>query len=56
VSIVALRRSDAEDKKWETDSTESHSKILKTTVVSAEWEDVQRTSRDLASDKIEVLK
>jgi hypothetical protein len=56
VEIVAVRRSDAEDKKWETDSTGSHSKILKTTVVSAEWEDVRRTSTDIASDKIEVMR
>jgi hypothetical protein len=56
VQIVALGRPEGDDKKWETDSTGSHSKILKTTVVSAEWEEVQRTSSDFVSDKIEVLR
>lgn len=56
VEIVALGRVEGDDKKWETDSMGSHSKILKTTVVSAEWEVAQRTSRDFASDKIEVSK
>jgi hypothetical protein len=56
VEIVALGRVEGDDKKWETDSMGSHSKILKTTVVSAEWEEAQRTSRDFASDKIEVSK
>jgi hypothetical protein len=56
VEIVALRRTEAEDKKWETDSTGSYSKILKTTVVSAEWEEAQRGSMDMADDKIEVLR
>lgn len=56
VEIVALKRTEAEDKRWETESTGSHSKILKTTVVSAEWEEVERASMDMADDKIEILK
>ncbi|KAF2035185.1 hypothetical protein EK21DRAFT_54871 [Setomelanomma holmii] len=55
VEIVALGRNEADDKKWDTDSTGSHSKILKTTVVSAEWEEAQRKSRDLGDDSIERL-
>lgn len=54
VQIVAVKRTEGEDKIWETDSTESRSKILKTTVVSAEWEEVDRTSTETAHDKIEV--
>jgi hypothetical protein len=54
VEIVAVKRKEGEDKHWETDSTGSHSKILKTTVVSAEWEEIDRTSMDIARDKIEV--
>lgn len=45
-----------EDKKWDAESTGSHSKILKTTVLSTDWEDTLRKSRDGSSDKIEVLK
>jgi hypothetical protein len=56
VQIVAVKRTEGEDKKWETDSTESRSKILKTTVVSAEWEEVERTSIESTHDKIEVLR
>ncbi|KAL5117132.1 hypothetical protein ACEQ8H_004957 [Pleosporales sp. CAS-2024a] len=56
VEIVALKRKDGEEKKWETDSTESQSKILKTTVVSAEWEEVESASLDMTNDKIEVVK
>jgi hypothetical protein len=54
VQIVAVKRTEGEEKKWETDSTGSHSKILKTTVVSAEWEEAQRNSMDILDDKIEV--
>ncbi|KAF1913211.1 hypothetical protein BDU57DRAFT_457023 [Ampelomyces quisqualis] len=56
VKIVALKRTEAEDKRWETDSTGSHSKILKTTVVSAEWEEAERASMDMVDDNIEVVK
>lgn len=56
VEIVAVKRTDGEEKRWETDSTGSHSKILKTTVVSAEWEEAQRNSMDILDDKIEVLR
>ncbi|OAL47805.1 hypothetical protein IQ07DRAFT_104374 [Pyrenochaeta sp. DS3sAY3a] len=45
-----------EDKKWDAESTGSHSKILKTTVLSTDWEETLRKSRDGSSDKIEVLK
>jgi len=56
VEIVALGRVDGDDRKWETDSMGSHSKILKTTVVSAEWEEAERKSRDMGGDNIEVLR
>jgi hypothetical protein len=56
VQIVAVKRTEGEDRKWETESTGSYSKILKTTVVSAEWEEAQRTSTDMDYDKIEALK
>lgn len=56
VEIVALGRTEGDDRKWDVESTGSHSKILKTTVVSAEWEDVRRTSHDLRTDDIEVLR
>lgn len=55
VEIVALGRVDGDDKRWETDSTGSHSKILKTTVVSAEWEEADRGSKDIRADGIEIL-
>jgi hypothetical protein len=45
-----------DDKRWETASTGSHSKILKTTVVSAEWEEAEVKSGDASSDEIEVLR
>ena len=44
-----------DDKRWETASTGSHSKILKTTVVSAEWEEADVKSRDTSSDEIEIV-
>lgn len=56
VQIVALGRVDGEDKRWETDSTGSNSKILKTTVVSAEWEEAERKSKEIGVDGIEILK
>ncbi|KAF1946912.1 hypothetical protein EJ02DRAFT_418256 [Clathrospora elynae] len=42
-----------EDKRWETASTGSHSKILKTTVVSAEWEEADKKSGDGSCNEIE---
>jgi hypothetical protein len=56
VQISAGKRTSGDDKKWETESTGSYSKILKTTVVSAEWEEAERASTDMANDKIEVLR
>jgi hypothetical protein len=56
VQISAGKRTSSDDKKWETESTGSYSKILKTTVVSAEWEEAERTSTDIVNDKIEVMK
>ncbi|RMZ73332.1 integral membrane [Pyrenophora seminiperda CCB06] len=44
------------DKRWETASTGSHSKILKTTVVSAEWEEAEVKSPDGSWDEIEVVR
>lgn len=52
VEIVALGRTAAEERKWEIESTDSNSKILKTTVVSAEWEEAHRKSRDATSRDI----
>jgi hypothetical protein len=45
-----------DEKRWETGSTGSHSKILKTTVVSAEWEEAHFKSRDDSGDEIEMLR
>ena len=45
-----------DDKRWETASTGSHSKILKTTVVSAEWEEADMKSRNASSDEIEIVR
>ncbi|KAJ4362980.1 hypothetical protein N0V83_010097 [Neocucurbitaria cava] len=56
VEITAVNHRLGDDKKWETESTGSHSKILKTTVMSTEWEEAQRKSRDASSDDIEVMK
>jgi hypothetical protein len=56
VHIAAVKRTEGEDRKWETESIGSYSKILKTTVVSAEWEEAQRMSTDIVDDKIEVLR
>jgi len=40
------------ESKWETDSTGSQAKIMKTTVVSAEWEEAERGDRERRSDEI----
>lgn len=56
VEITATRNGSEKDKKWETDSIGSNSKILKTTVVSAEWEEAQRQSREASEDEIKVLR
>jgi hypothetical protein len=56
VEITATSPRSGDDRKWETDSIGSNSKILKTTVVSSEWEEAQRQSRDDQQDEIEVLK
>ncbi|KAI4614644.1 uncharacterized protein J4E87_009444 [Alternaria ethzedia] len=45
-----------DDKRWETASTGSFPKILKTTVVSAEWEDVGTKRGDASSDEIAILR
>jgi hypothetical protein len=56
VEITATGPRGGDDGKWETDSIRSNSKILKTTVVSSEWEEAQRQSRDIPEDEIEVLR
>ncbi|KAF2623653.1 hypothetical protein BU25DRAFT_172087 [Macroventuria anomochaeta] len=56
VEITAMRNKSEKDKKWETDSIGSNSKILKTTVVSAEWEEAQRQSQEALVDEIKVLR
>lgn len=56
VEITAVHHKAGDDKRWETESTASHSKILRTTVVSAEWEEARVKSRDGSCDDIEVVK
>ncbi|KAF2124995.1 hypothetical protein P153DRAFT_379080 [Dothidotthia symphoricarpi CBS 119687] len=56
VEITALTRRAGEDRRWETGSTGSQSKILKTTVVTAEWEEAGRKSKDVWGDEIEILR
>ncbi|KAJ4987855.1 hypothetical protein SVAN01_06585 [Stagonosporopsis vannaccii] len=56
VEITAIKDKPENDKKWETDSIGSNSKILKTTVVSAEWEEAQRQSREGSVDEIKILR
>lgn len=56
VEITAIHHKHGDDKMWETESTGSNSKILKTTVVSAEWEEAERKSVDSPIDNIEVMK
>ncbi|KZM20638.1 hypothetical protein ST47_g8280 [Ascochyta rabiei] len=56
VEITASKTNPEKDRKWETDSIGSNSKILKTTVVSAEWEEAQQQSREGSLDAIKVLK
>lgn len=56
VEITAMRIKSEKDKKWETDSIGSDSKILKTTAITAEWEEAQRQSREASIDEIKVLR
>lgn len=56
VEITAVHHKHGDDKRWETESNGSSSKILKTTVVSAEWEEAQRKSADSPIDIIEVTR
>jgi hypothetical protein len=56
VEITAVKHRTGEDKKWETDSIGSNSKILKTTVVSAEWEEAQRQSGEISLDEIKIMR
>lgn len=51
VEITATYNRIGEDKIWETDSTGSRSRILKTTVMTTEWEEAQRQSRDASGIK-----
>ncbi|KAL6155154.1 hypothetical protein ACJQWK_00761 [Exserohilum turcicum] len=41
VEITAVLHTQREEKRWDAASTASHSKILRTTVVSAEWEEAE---------------
>lgn len=52
--VISSPGASAETGKWETDSTGSQAKIIKTTVVSAAWEEVesQRKSGDASIDDI----
>lgn len=56
VEITAVHHKLGEDKRWETESTGSNSKILKTTVVNTEWEEAESRSGDSPIDNIEVMK
>lgn len=56
VEITALNHQLGDNKKWDTESTGSHSKILKTTVMSTEWEKAQRRSKDGSSNEIVAMK
>ncbi|KAH6611946.1 hypothetical protein C7974DRAFT_406639 [Boeremia exigua] len=56
VEITATKTKSEKEKKWETDSIGSNSKILKTTVVSAEWEETLRQSREASVDEIKVMR
>ncbi|KAG9191681.1 hypothetical protein G6011_10415 [Alternaria panax] len=60
VEITAVQHKHDEkrwdDKRWETASTGSHSKILKTTVVSAEWEEVELKSCDASAEEIAIMR
>ncbi|XP_014552010.1 hypothetical protein COCVIDRAFT_41763 [Bipolaris victoriae FI3] len=55
VEITAVHHRNVDDKSWETASTGSHSKILKTMVVSAEWEEAEVKGHDGSSDEIEIM-
>lgn len=55
VEITAVHHRHGDDRRWETASTGSHSKIVKTTVVSAEWEEAGVKGYDGSSDEIEVI-
>ncbi|KAI8938406.1 hypothetical protein NX059_004301 [Plenodomus lindquistii] len=56
VEIMAVHHKHGEDKRWETESTGSNSKILKTTVVNTEWEEADSKGGDSPIDNIEVVK
>lgn len=56
VKITAMHHKHGDDKRWDSESTESNSKILKTTVVSAEWEEAESKNGDFPVDNIEVMK
>lgn len=45
-----------DDKRWEAISIGSRSKILKTTVVSAEWEEAEVKGCDASSDGIAIMR
>ncbi|KAH7120737.1 hypothetical protein B0J11DRAFT_406453, partial [Dendryphion nanum] len=44
------------DKEWETNSMDSQTKIVKTTTVSAAWEEVQRRSKESCVNEITISK
>lgn len=46
----------AGESRWDTESTGSQAKIVKTTVVCAEWEDRRSGDRESGCDEIEVLR
>lgn len=53
---VEITAQKVENARWETDSTGSQARIMKTTVVCAEWEEAERRSREAHSDGIEVVR
>lgn len=57
VVITAPASSSAKEKgNWETDSIGSQTKIMRTTVVSAAWEEAQRRSSEASLDEIAISK
>ena len=59
ITVVHYKHGDEkrwDDKRWDAASTGSHSKILKTTVVSAEWEEADIKGPEGSYDEIEVIR
>lgn len=53
---VEITAQGANDSRWDVESTGSQAKIVKTTVVCAEWEDRRSGDRESGKDDIEVAR